>query len=125
MPPLGYSLTHTIGEKFGNIMDPAEMVALIKDAQRVADGAAHAISSHEQVCAERYDNIKLRLGSIPRLFEMIEGNKKDIDATMDKNKDSISDDIKGLTKLVYIGMGICIAIPTIIEILNLFRTPHG
>lgn len=86
-------------------MDETMTVAL--KAQNTADAAAHAISTHEQVCAERYGNIKDRLQGIPRLFEM-----------MEKTKDETTEGISSLARLVYIGMGICVSVPMIVEVLH-------
>lgn len=88
-------------------MDEGAMIARIADAQRTADLASHAISTHEQVCAERYDGIKQRLSGIPRLFDLLEGNRKNVDEKIDK-----------ISKLVYIGMGIIISIVGTVEILR-------
>lgn len=88
-------------------MDEAAMMARIADAQRTADLASHSISTHEQVCAERYDGIKRRLDGIPRLFELLEGNRKNVDDKIDK-----------ISKLVYMGMGIFISILGTIEVLR-------
>lgn len=65
--------------------------------EKQADQAFGSISSHERLCAERYDNIKERLSGIPRLFEAMDG----------------------LKKWVYIGMGICMTIPTLIEVMHM------
>ena len=74
-------------------------------AQNTADQAMLGINSHEQVCAERYENIKDRLKGIPRLFEILETSKKETTAAMNE-----------LRKWVYIGIGICTTVPIIIEI---------
>lgn len=74
-------------------------------AQNTAEKGIMALSSHENVCAERYDGIKDRLKGIPRLFEILENQNKDM------SKQS---------KLIYIGMGFCIAIPTLIEVFHIF-----
>jgi hypothetical protein len=87
-------------------------------AQRVAETAVAGLGSHEAVCAERYQNIKDRLTGIPRLFEILEKNRDTIAEAQEANKAEINKNIAALQKLVYIGMGICIAVPAIMEILR-------
>lgn len=87
-----------------NVRDIAMM------AQNTADQALLGISSHEKVCAERYTNIKDRLSGIPRLFEIIESGKKETTDAMDD-----------LRRWVYIGIGICTAVPVLMEIAQYLR----
>jgi hypothetical protein len=63
----------------------------IQEVTKTADSAAHSISTHEQICALRYENIAARLEDIPRLFGHI----------------------GSLQKHVYIGMGIVLVIGTL------------
>jgi hypothetical protein len=76
--------------------DMNDMRARLERAQATADMAAHSISTHEQVCSIRYDAIKVHLDSIPKLFSKIEG----------------------LSKHVYIGMGLAIAAGALLRYLG-------
>lgn len=80
-------------------MNEGELMARISDAQIKAEKAMDGVTSHERLCAERYANIQDRLGGIPRLFDKIDS----------------------LKMLVYIGMGFCIAIPALIDILHFIK----
>jgi hypothetical protein len=100
------------------ILKVRDMAAL---AQRTAEAVVASLSSHEAVCAERYLNIKDRLTGIPRLFEKLEENRDTIAEAQDANKAEINDNIKSLSKLVYIGMGICVSVPVILEILRYLK----
>lgn len=87
--------------------DLLEVRDMAMAAQKTADQALGGISSHEAVCAERYDNIKDRLKGIPRLFEIIEAGKNDTQKS-----------IEDLRKWVYIGIGIFLTISTCLEIFH-------
>ena len=90
-------------------------------AQKAAEVALAGLGSHEAICAERYQNIKDRLTGIPRLFEILEKNRDTVAEAQEINKKEINDNIAALQKLVYIGMGICIAVPTILEIIRFIK----
>jgi hypothetical protein len=98
-----------------DILKVRDMAAL---AQRLGESVQAGLSSHEAVCAERYLNIKDRLQGIPRLFEILEKNRDTIAEAQDANKKEINDNIASLQKLVYIGMGICVSVPVIVELLH-------
>ncbi len=69
---------------------------IAKEAQSMANTASNAISSHEQLCSERYKNIETKLGAFSRLFEKLDT----------------------ITKVVYTGVGIAITVPIILEALR-------
>lgn len=79
----------------------------ISHAQHTADGAVNDISSHEKICALRYETITTKLDSVPKIF----------------------DQIAALSRIVYIGMGIWLAVMglgTVIGIVyTILRLAHG
>lgn len=53
----------------------AQLILLRKDvdrAQHAADASAMAVSSHEAICALRYDTINAKLDIIPSVFNKID-----------------------------------------------------
>lgn len=74
----------------------SEMKANIKEVRLTADHAANSISTHEQVCALRYQTITHQLQDIPKIFAMV-GN---------------------LQKHVYIGVGLVLAAGAILKVIH-------
>lgn len=85
----------------------SEMVAALErmrsdimTAQHTADRAVNDISSHEKVCSLRYETITTKLDAVPKIF----------------------DQIATLSRIVYIGMGVWLAVMGLGTVIGLVYT---
>lgn len=76
--------------------DLEKMQTAIQEAQHTADLAMNNVSSHEKVCALRYEMITKQLDNIPRIFTAL----------------------GSLQRTVYIGVGIFTSVGVAIEVIR-------
>lgn len=81
------------------VSDLIKIQTIAERANEKADMANNSISKHEEICAVRYDSITKQLANIPDIY----------------------DEIKALSRWVYIGIGICTAIVFFGEIAGLIH----
>lgn len=58
--------------------DLNDMRLRVEKAQSTANEAVNSISTHEQICALRYENITTHLADIPKIFDILDGLKKHV-----------------------------------------------